>query len=124
MAARITDAQEFEIGQLKSWYTEWFKDSVPLFLYERKMRLNEGTGDAAAKIYLEDMIAHFSDDVAEGNKARAYIEAIQKKSASSDGQLTITNSHIGIDTIITNTLITEEKRQALIGEMEDLLKTL
>lgn len=124
LAARIADAEEFEIGQMKSWYIEWFNVPVPLFLYKNIMRPIEGTGDAVAKAYLQDMIALYEAGVVEAKNARVYIEAIQKKTSSSDGQLTITNSHPGIDTTLIFTEVTEEKKEAKIGEMQDLLKQL
>jgi len=121
-AARVADAQEFEIGQMKSWYTEWFGIDVPLFIYKRAMTPIEETGDAVARVYLQDMIAHYEFDAEESRKAQQYITVIQENNSNSDGQLTITNSHIGIDTTILFAQITEEKRQATIGEMQELLK--
>jgi hypothetical protein len=124
LAARIADAQEFEIGQMRGWYTEWFGIPVPLFLYKPTFTPITGTGDEVAKVYLKDMIRHYQDDVDEAMKARAYIEVMQKKNSSSDGQLTITNSHPGIDTTLIFTETLEEKRQKDIGDMQDLLKKL
>lgn len=124
IAARIFDMQDFEIGQMKGWYVEWFRTSVPLFLYKRSMTAIEGTGDAVAKTYLKDMIAHYEFDVAEAKKARMYIDAIQEKTSSTDGQLTITNSHPGIDGTLVFTEALEEKRESYIGEMKDILKSL
>lgn len=121
-AARMADAQDFEIGQMKGWYTEWFNTPVPIFLYKRNMTAIEGTGDAVAKVYIQDMIKHLEFDAKEAKKARVFIETIQEKTSTSDGQLTITNSHPGIDTTTIFTEALEEKRQASIGELEDLLK--
>lgn len=124
LAARIADAQEFEIGQMKSWYVDWFQTPVPLFLYQKKMTPIESTGDAVARTYLADLIVHLEADLAETKQARLYIQAIQDNTSSSDGQLTITNSHPGIDMTLMFTEITEEKRSALIGEIQDLLEKL
>jgi Domain of unknown function (DUF305) len=124
IAARMSDVQDFEIGQMKGWYVDWFRLPVPLFLYKRSMTAIESTGDVVAKTYLKDMIQHYTFDAAEAKKARMYIEAIQKNISSTDGQLTITNSHPGIDATLIFTGALEEKRLGDIEEMKDILKTL
>ncbi len=124
LAARIADVKEFEIGQMKGWYVEWFRLPVPLFLYKKAMTPIESTGDAVAKTYLEEMIVHYTADGKEAKKAKAFIEVIQSKTSSSDGQLTITNSHPGIDTTLMFLDEAEEKTGAMVGEMQDLLKQL
>jgi hypothetical protein len=124
LAARIADTHEFETGQMSSWYTEWFNVSVPMFVNKPNITPIEETGDAVARVYLQDLITHLEFDIAEAKKARTFIEAIQTKNSSSDGQLVITNSHTGIDTTIMFTQIVEEKRQASIGEIQDLLTQL
>lgn len=124
IAARISDTQDFEIGQMKGWYVEWFRIPVPLFLYKRNMTAIESTGDIVAKTYLKDMIAHYEFDVAEAKKVRMYIEKIQKKTSSTDGQLTITNSHSGIDGTLVFAETLREKRQKDIEEMKGILQGL
>jgi hypothetical protein len=49
---------------------------------------------------------------------------MQKKNSSSDGQLTITNSHPGIETTLMFTQILEERREKDIADMKDLLERL
>lgn len=122
LAARISDTQSFEIGQMRGWYTEWFNIPVPLFLYKPTFTPITSTGDAVAKTYLKEMIKHYEFDVAESKKARTYIEVIQKKTSGGDGQLTITNSHPGIDNTLIFTEALEEKRQGEVEIMKDLLK--
>jgi hypothetical protein len=63
LAARVVDAQEFEIEQMRGWYTEWFGIPVPLFLYKPTFTPITETGDEVAKIYLKEMIRHYESDV-------------------------------------------------------------
>lgn len=122
LAANMADSQEFEISQLKNWYVEWFNSPVPFFLYKSPFTETDKTGDARAKIYLRDMIKHARYEAKQAHNARAYIEKIQKNNSSTDGDLTITNSHPGIDTIIVFTKEIEEKKAKEIEEIEAVLR--
>lgn len=121
LAARLSDTEEFEIGQMKSWYREWFFIPVPLFIYKPTMKITEAVGDEKAKVYLNNMIAHYEYEISQAQKARKYIEAMQANSSDSDGQLTITNSHVGIDTTILFTRELEAKRTKDIADIKAVL---
>lgn len=122
LAARIADAEEFEIGQMKGWYAEWFGVHVPVFLYQSTLTKTDATGDARAKIYLRDMLKHARYEANKARIAHAYIAKMQKNSSSSDGDLTITNSHPGIDTALMFTKDIEAKKLQDVADIEALLK--
>ena len=66
---------------------------------------------------LNNLITHYKFEITQAKNAREYIEAMQKNSSNSDGQLTITNSHIGIDTTI---LFTHELEAKRLKDIEDI----
>jgi uncharacterized protein (DUF305 family) len=81
-------------------------------------------GDARAKVYLKDMIAHHEAAIESAEKTRKLIEKIEKAHSTSDGVITVMNSHPGIDATLIFTKHIEEVQKKEIGDMKVLLKTL
>lgn len=126
-AARIADAQEFEIAQMEGWYQEWFKTEYVFdpSIYKPMMSdSKETTGDVRARVYLKDMIAHHQHAIDSAQDTREQIDSLMKNFSKSDGTITITNSHPGIDTTVMYAKHVEEAQQKEIEEMKALLNVL
>lgn len=123
-AARVADREEFQIGQMKGWYTEWFGIPVPLFVYKRTLTETDATGNALAQVYLEEMLAYNEYQIDESQRVHAFIEEIESRHASTDGQLTIVNSHPGIDTTLVFTKQIEDEKMEDNAEIRELLSML
>ncbi|MES2623195.1 MAG: DUF305 domain-containing protein [Patescibacteria group bacterium] len=125
-AARVADAQEFEISQMEGWYRDWFgMDYATSTNYMPMMSdLTNLVGDKKAKAYLEEMIAHHEEAIDSSRQTREFIESIQAKNSKTDGDITVTNSHIGIDTSLVFTKHVEDVQAKEIAEMKELLKNL
>ncbi len=127
LAARIADTQEFEITQMEGWYLEWFKTPYEFnpAMFNSMMSDPKGAvGDERAKIYLKDMVKHHEHAIEMAQEAREVIADLMEDFTKSDGSLTVTNTHPGIETTIAFTEQIEKNQQVEIEQIKALLKTL
>ncbi len=127
LAARIADAQEFEIVQMEGWYQEWFGTEYvfdPSMYNPMMSDTTKVISDARAKVWLKDMIKHHEHAIDMANETQKLITDLQKKDTTTDGTLSITTTHPGIDTtlLFAEKVKTEQTRE--IAEMKELLKKL
>lgn len=126
-AAKIADAQEFEIGKMEGWYSEWFGtpyDATSSTYMPMMSDLSTITGDKRAKTYLKEMIAHHEMAVRDAKETREVIEKIQSAHAVHNGDLTVVNSNERVDSTVLFTKQIEDVQAKEIEEMKALLKTL
>ncbi len=131
LAGRIADKQEFEISQMKSWYYDWFgieytaSSTLLKTPYEPMMGdMTKLKGDNLARAYLQNMIIHHEHAVMTASEVRMFIESAEKKNGVSDGQISIVNSHPGIDQTLIFTKQIETDQTKEIEEMKGLEETI
>lgn len=127
LAARIADAQEFEITQMEGWYQEWTKTPYqfnPAMYKSMMSNPGDATGDLRAKIYLKDMIKHHEHAVEMSKEAREQIAELVEQSGTTDGTLTVANSHVGVDMTLLFAQHVEDTQKKEIEEMKELLNVL
>lgn len=127
LAARIADAQEFEIAQMEGWYRDLFKmdyEFDPSMYTPMMSNPGDATGDERAKIYLKDMIAHHEHAIEMSRETREQIEDLMKSHSATDGTLTVVNTHEGIEMTVQFAKRVEEAQQKEIEQMKELLDVL
>ena len=126
LAARIVDAQEFEIRQMEGWYEEWFGTPYmfdPSMYHPMMTRVAEDVvGDVRAEAWLKDMIDHHEDALTQFKDAREIISDLQEKLTTTDGAISISNTHPSIDTTLLFIERIDAEQRKEIAEMKELLK--
>jgi uncharacterized protein (DUF305 family) len=127
LAGRIYDAQTFEIIQMKTWYAEWFgvpytaSSTLLAHPYMPMMGdLSALTGKDLEKAYINGMIEHHKMAIDTAEDVKTFLEKAQEKGGISDGDLTIINSHPGVDQtlIFTQKIIDVQSKE--IQQLKDL----
>ncbi len=105
LSGRIIDNQTFEIIQMLNWYEEWFGMEFDLSgashakKYIPMMDTASTTGAVLEQRYVEGMIKHHKMAVEMAEELLAFFDKTDKERSSTDGELTVRESHPNVETM-------------------------